>query len=455
MHIPSRIHVLFVKLIRTPLNIAWVGGILFLIIMSVLPQTVLSENNTGVGLDKLGRFLLFALLSFYPAAFFRSFKVALLVATSIAPFGFFLEVVQKSLPGRHFSPEDMIANNLGSILGIVVSLVIRFFLYTGDASPVTRKRNKQSIRQKKSKGFPSFTRTKLFLINMAIKLMPSKNHTDHGKSDQIQGVHRQLINISACLFFICILAVVLTLWHKGYLKTYLINPHMKTERVQKTRSQISGGSSDHLITKDQSSSKSVLASSQMNQKKDQVHKEQSIVAVHKASAKNLLQDTDDKEHLTHKKQVKRFQKESRREDMYPLPFFVVANNSETLFQSKNSLNTPEMKEPDRDQKTRRADTDLETKDHHWGARETQDVPGSDTYSLQIGAFQYEDNARQLAHFLEDKGYQVHIFPWRNSDENKGFKVSIGEYSTQRQAKQALQQFKATEKRNGLVIYLEK
>lgn len=114
-----------------PLTLLWLGGLLAMIIASLVPQAGLSEMETGFGRDKVVRVITFLFLSFYPAAFFPSIRMGLIVSTFIAPLGFLLEVFQKYVPGRNFSPEDMIANNIGAIIGIFLALGIRFFFRTG------------------------------------------------------------------------------------------------------------------------------------------------------------------------------------------------------------------------------------------------------------------------------------------------------------------------------------
>ncbi len=102
-----------------------------MVVASLIPQAGLSEMDSGFGRDKAARVVTFMLLSFYPAAFFPSIRMGLMVSTFIAPLGFLLEIFQKYVPGRNFSPGDMIANNIGAIIGIVLALAIRFFFRTG------------------------------------------------------------------------------------------------------------------------------------------------------------------------------------------------------------------------------------------------------------------------------------------------------------------------------------
>ena len=121
----------FVTFFSKPLTVLWIGGILLLIVTSLLPQAGISEIDSGFGKDKLARIIVFLVLAFYPAAFFASIRLGLITSTSIAPLGFLLELAQRYVPGRHFSPGDMIANNVGAVLGIVLALGIRFFFRTG------------------------------------------------------------------------------------------------------------------------------------------------------------------------------------------------------------------------------------------------------------------------------------------------------------------------------------
>lgn len=119
------------NLVSRPLLFLWWGGIVFVVMGSIFPQGSLTAENSVVGVDKLARLVLFFFLAFIPAAFFTSGKFGLCVATSMAPLGFILELAQKYFPERHFSPEDIIANNIGTVMGLGLAIFIRFFFYTG------------------------------------------------------------------------------------------------------------------------------------------------------------------------------------------------------------------------------------------------------------------------------------------------------------------------------------
>lgn len=131
------------KLLSRSLLMAWLVGVAMLIIGSLIPDASFTEPDAGFGIDKIFRLLAFGLLSFYPVAYFFSIKRGLIMASFVAPLGFLLEVAQKYIPGRDFSPEDMIANNIGAIIGIVFAVAIRTFFYTGRAKRLQGQQRKQ------------------------------------------------------------------------------------------------------------------------------------------------------------------------------------------------------------------------------------------------------------------------------------------------------------------------
>lgn len=121
----------FPSSVSKPLAALWFAGVLMLIVLSLIPQASIAEIETGFGKDKLARVFVFLVLAFFPAAFFSPVRLGLMMSTSIAPLGFLLELAQRYVPGRHFSPGDMIANNIGAVVGIFLALAIRFFFRTG------------------------------------------------------------------------------------------------------------------------------------------------------------------------------------------------------------------------------------------------------------------------------------------------------------------------------------
>ena len=140
----------FKAMVSNPLTLLWFGGLLAMIIASLIPQAGLSEIDSGFGRDKAARVVTFMLLSFYPVAFFPSIRMGLMVSTFVAPLGFLLEVFQKYVPGRNFSPGDMIANNIGAIIGIILALTIRFFFRTGQFKYGGKKHNALHVFNERS-----------------------------------------------------------------------------------------------------------------------------------------------------------------------------------------------------------------------------------------------------------------------------------------------------------------
>ena len=67
--------------------------------------------------------------------------------------------------------------------------------------------------------------------------------------------------------------------------------------------------------------------------------------------------------------------------------------------------------------------------------ETAPPPGS-AFTVQVGFFSNEANARGLAKEIENKGYQVFVIK-----HNNFFKVQVGAYSTREQAEEVSRQLK--------------
>lgn len=122
---------LWQNLISRPLIVAWGAGLIFMVVSSLIPQASLTSDNSSMGIDKLARIITFGFLALFPIVTFSSAKLGFCVSTSMPALGFMLEIMQKYVPGRHFSPEDIIANNLGAIGGIFIGMVIRAIFHTG------------------------------------------------------------------------------------------------------------------------------------------------------------------------------------------------------------------------------------------------------------------------------------------------------------------------------------
>lgn len=77
-------------------------------------------------------------------------------------------------------------------------------------------------------------------------------------------------------------------------------------------------------------------------------------------------------------------------------------------------------------------------------------PEPAAYSLQVGAYSDEQDARRLASDLGGKGYATTIFAGRDSQARVWYAVRIGAYSTQREAAEAAGNFAAQEKLKAAV-----
>jgi VanZ family protein len=90
---------------------------------SLVPK--MSPPGEQFGIDKILHAFFFLLLAALPLYGIPERKTALLVALSVAPYGYLLEYMQRSVPGREFSALDLIANNLGALAGLFIGGIIR------------------------------------------------------------------------------------------------------------------------------------------------------------------------------------------------------------------------------------------------------------------------------------------------------------------------------------------
>lgn len=101
---------------------------------SLIPQ--MSPPGQEFGTDKLLHAFFFLLLAALPLYGIPDRKTAILLALSVAPYGYLLEFMQRSVPGREFSAHDLIANNLGALLGLFIGCIVRikskYFAPPGD-----------------------------------------------------------------------------------------------------------------------------------------------------------------------------------------------------------------------------------------------------------------------------------------------------------------------------------
>ena len=91
--------------------------------MSLMPSC--SPPGAQYNLDKIIHFGAYFILTVIPLLSFVRRIAAFLSAGLIPVLGFFLEYGQKYVPTREFSPEDMIANNIGAIAGVFIGIMLR------------------------------------------------------------------------------------------------------------------------------------------------------------------------------------------------------------------------------------------------------------------------------------------------------------------------------------------
>jgi len=99
----------------------WAICLLGIVIASLMPSLKPPKEY-----DALLHFICYFALAAVPLARFNGRKAALVCAGSIPVLGLVLEYFQRSIAGREFSPEDMLANNIGTVAGILVGMVLRF-----------------------------------------------------------------------------------------------------------------------------------------------------------------------------------------------------------------------------------------------------------------------------------------------------------------------------------------
>ena len=87
--------------------------------------SILPSVNPPREFDKGLHLIIYCILTIIPIVRIRSRKVAFLLAGFMPVLGFILEYIQRNISGREFSPEDMIANNVGALIGIFTGILLR------------------------------------------------------------------------------------------------------------------------------------------------------------------------------------------------------------------------------------------------------------------------------------------------------------------------------------------
>lgn len=104
----------------------WVLLLTTMVISSIVPGNDRLLNTTTYW-DKIFHFLTSWAAAMLPLIFISSRRLAVCLAALVPVLGFGLEYLQRGISGRTFSPEDLIANNLGVIAGVVLGCAFRIY----------------------------------------------------------------------------------------------------------------------------------------------------------------------------------------------------------------------------------------------------------------------------------------------------------------------------------------
>ncbi|MFN7963112.1 MAG: SPOR domain-containing protein [Thermoanaerobaculia bacterium] len=74
-----------------------------------------------------------------------------------------------------------------------------------------------------------------------------------------------------------------------------------------------------------------------------------------------------------------------------------------------------------------------------------------TFSLQVGTFVVEDNAKTLLASLTERGFEAHIVKSDAGSERVLYRVVIGSYASRREASEAATQFREEERQPAFVV----
>jgi VanZ family protein len=101
----------------------WTTVLILVVAMSLIPS--FSPPGAAFHVDKILHFSMYFFLTAVPLARFIKRNYGIISAGLMPVLGFVIEYGQKHISGREFSPEDMIANNIGAIAGILVGILLR------------------------------------------------------------------------------------------------------------------------------------------------------------------------------------------------------------------------------------------------------------------------------------------------------------------------------------------
>jgi len=106
--------------------LCWALLLITMIITSIVPGNGLFPSEAMHG-DKVFHFITNSVATMLPLIFIANRRPAVCLAGSVPVLGFILEYMQRGISGRTFSPEDLIANNLGVIAGVLIGFCFRIY----------------------------------------------------------------------------------------------------------------------------------------------------------------------------------------------------------------------------------------------------------------------------------------------------------------------------------------
>jgi len=104
----------------------WALLLIMMVLASIVPGTGLFPKEIMHG-DKIFHFITNSAATMLPLILVTNRRPAISLAALVPVFGFGLEYLQRGISGRTFSPEDLIANNLGAILGVIIGCSYRIY----------------------------------------------------------------------------------------------------------------------------------------------------------------------------------------------------------------------------------------------------------------------------------------------------------------------------------------
>ena len=106
--------------------LCWALLLITMIITSIVPGNGIFPPETK-HLDKIFHFIANFVATVLPLIFIANRQIAVCLAALMPVLGFGLEYLQRGIDGRTFSPEDLIANNVGVIVGVVIGCSYRIY----------------------------------------------------------------------------------------------------------------------------------------------------------------------------------------------------------------------------------------------------------------------------------------------------------------------------------------